>query len=109
MTSKNKKFSPKLQRALSFWHNVTAASLKELPLDLSVRQAAILLAVHLQDGPHSIKSLAEALLISKPAICRAIDVLERENFVRRAPDRKDKRNMHVLPTAKGAAFLSEFG
>lgn len=109
MTAKAKKtFSPKAQRALAFWHGVTATSLKEMPIDLSVRQAAILLNVHLLPGPHSIKNLSEALHISKPAICRALDVLEAEKLLRRSPDRNDKRNIHVLPTVKGNALLSQF-
>lgn len=109
MTAKAKKiFTAKNRRALSFWHSVTSAAIQDLPMDLSTRQMNILLTVHLEPGPHSIKSIAQALDISKPAICRALNALEKEKLLRRVPDRKDKRNMHVLPTVKGNAFLNDF-
>ena len=106
----NEKFaaSSKIVRALSFWHGVTATALKQMPLDLSARQTAILLSVYLMPAPHSIKSLADALLISKPAICRAIDALEKAKLVKRQRDRQDKRNVLIQRTAKGLAYLNEF-
>jgi DNA-binding MarR family transcriptional regulator len=58
--------------------------------------------------PHSIKSLAEDLMISKPAICRAIDALEKAKLVKRIRDRGDKRNVLINRTVKGSVYLSEF-
>src|SRR5688572_2154964 len=95
-------------RALSFWHNVTSTALKQLPMDLSSRQQAILLTVYLIPGPHSIKALAEELMISKPAVCRAVDALEKAKLVRRLRDRADKRNVLIQRTAKGSTYLTEF-
>ncbi|MDX1975115.1 MAG: helix-turn-helix domain-containing protein [Rickettsiales bacterium] len=100
--------SSKTIRALTFWHGVTAAALKQLPIDLSARQTAVLLNVYLLPGPHSIKNLADELMISKPAICRAIDALERAKLVRRLRDRDDRRNVLIQRTVKGTVFLSEF-
>jgi DNA-binding MarR family transcriptional regulator len=100
--------SSKSMRALSFWRSVTAASLKEMPVDLSARQQAVLLNVYLAAGPHSIKSMAEELAISKPAICRAVDALEGARLVKRVRDKQDKRNVLLTRTAKGSAYLSEF-
>lgn len=100
--------STKIIRALTFWHGVTANALKQLPLDLSARQTAILLQVYLIPGPHSIKSLADDLMISKPAICRAIDALEKAKLLRRTRDRSDKRNVLIGRTVKGTVYLSEF-
>ena len=68
--------SSKTIRALSFWHGVTAAALQRMPVDLSARQTAVLLNIYIMPSPHSIKSLSEELMISKPAICRAVDALE---------------------------------
>jgi DNA-binding MarR family transcriptional regulator len=99
--------SSKIIRALSFWHGVTATALKKLPLDLSSRQTAVLLNVYLMPAPHSIKSLADELMISKPAICRAIDALEKAKLVRRLRDRADKRNVLIQRTVKGTVYLSE--
>lgn len=98
----------KIIRALSFWHNVTSAALKQMPIDLSARQTAVLLNVYLMPPPHSIKSLAEDLMISKPAVCRAIDALEKSKLVKRQRDRQDRRNVLIQRTVKGSVYLSEF-
>ena len=95
-------------RALSFWHGVTANALKHMPVDLSARQTAVLLQVYLMPSPHSIKGLAEELMISKPAVCRAIDALEKAKLVKRLRDRGDKRNVLIQRTVKGSVYLSEF-
>jgi len=102
-----RKIAPKTLRALSMWRGVTAAALQNMSIDLSARQTAILLTVHLEPGPHSLKSLSKNLSISKPAVCRAVDVLENAKLLRRAPDKKDGRNMLIMPTAKGGVYLHE--
>lgn len=109
MTVKDDKIaSSKTLRALSFWHGVTSTALKQMPLDLSARQTAVLLNVYLMPPPHSIKSLADELMISKPAICRAIDALEKGKLVKRLRDKQDKRNVLIQRTVKGSVYLSEF-
>ncbi len=109
MSAKNEKIGPaKTIRALSFWHSVTAAALRQLPFDLSSRQTAVLLNVYLVHQPHSIKSLSEELNISKPAVCRAVDALEDARLLKRARDRQDKRNVLIQRTTKGSNFLNEF-
>ncbi len=100
--------SSKTIRALSFWHGVTATALKKMPVDLSARQTAVLLNVYLLQPPHSIKSLAEELMISKPAICRAVDALENAKLIKRIRDKQDKRNVIIQRTVKGSVYLSEF-
>ncbi|MDX2072757.1 MAG: helix-turn-helix domain-containing protein [Alphaproteobacteria bacterium] len=95
-------------RALSFWHGVTASALKQMPVDLSARQTAVLLNVYLMPGAHSIKTIADELMISKPAICRAVDALEKAKLVKRIRDRGDKRNVLLQRTVKGSVYLSEF-
>lgn len=100
--------SSKIIRALSFWHGVTSTALKQMPIDLSARQTAVLLNVYLMPPPHSIKSLAEDLMISKPAVCRAVDALEKSKLVKRIRDKQDKRNVLIQRTVKGSVYLSEF-
>lgn len=100
--------SSRIIRALSFWHSVTSTALQQMPLDLSARQTAVLLNIYLMPGPHSIKGLAEELMISKPAICRAIDALEKAKLVKRLRDKQDKRNVLIQRTVKGSVYLSEF-
>ncbi len=100
--------SSKTIRALSFWHGVTAAALQRMPVDLSARQTAVLLNIYIMPSPHSIKSLSEELMISKPAICRAVDALENVKMVKRIRDKQDKRNVIIQRTVKGSVYLSEF-
>jgi DNA-binding MarR family transcriptional regulator len=100
--------SSKTIRALSFWHGINSAALKQMPVDLSSRQQAVLLNIYLMPSPHSIRSLSEELMISKPAICRAIDALETAKLVKRVRDKEDKRNVFVQRTVKGSVYLSEF-
>lgn len=95
-------------RALAFWHGVTANALKQMPVDLSARQTAVLLNIYLMPAPHSIKSISDELMISKPAVCRAVDALEKAKLVKRIRDKSDKRNVLLQRTVKGSVYLSEF-
>ena len=108
MAANEKIGSSRTMRALTFWHGVTANALRQMPVDLSSRQTAVLLHTYLMPMPHSIKSLSDNLGISKPAICRAIDALERGKLVRRVRDKQDGRNVLIQRTVKGSVFLSEF-
>ncbi|MGE0754592.1 MAG: MarR family winged helix-turn-helix transcriptional regulator [Alphaproteobacteria bacterium] len=100
--------SPKTRQALAFWQGVNVHALQYMPADLSARQTAVLLHVYLSKEPHGIKELSESLQISKPAICRAVDTLEKLKLVRRKPDRHDGRNILVMPTPKGHTYLGQF-
>lgn len=100
--------SSKTLRALAFWQGVTATALRKMPVDLSSRQTAVLLNVYLASRPQSVKSLSDMLGVSKPAICRAIDALEKAKLVKRSRDKQDKRNVFVQRTVKGSVYLSEF-
>ena len=76
--------------------------------DLSSRQMSLLLTVYLVSDQHTVRGLAAALNISKPAITRAVDALSALGFLRRAPDPRDKRSVLVQRTVKGSVFLSDF-
>ena len=58
--------------------------------------------------PHTIRSLAETLTISKPAICRAIDTLSALDLIRRKKDEDDRRNVFLQRTINGSVFLRDF-
>lgn len=103
-----KKAASKISRTLKFWQRVTAAALKKMPYDLSARQTAILLSIYMEPPPHSIKSLSKQLAISKPAVCRAVDVLEYAKLIKRTPDKSDLRNIAIQKTVKGSAYLKEY-
>ncbi len=74
--------------------------------DLSARQLSVLLICFLEEGPHTVRGLAERLQVAKPAITRALDRLEQFDLVRRAPDPRDRRSVLVSRTAQGAAFIA---
>ena len=94
--------------ALELWRTVTVGTLHDLPYDLSARQLGILLSVYLNDPPHTVKSLSEELRVSKPAICRALDMLSTLELIKRKRDEGDKRNVFVQRTLQGTRFLSDF-
>jgi DNA-binding MarR family transcriptional regulator len=68
-----------------------------------------MLSVYLNPPPHTIRNLAEKLNISKPAVCRAIDTMEKWGLVKRKKDEQDKRNVLIQRTVKGSVYLSELG
>lgn len=96
------------QDALKLWQRVTSRSLRELPYDLSQRQTGVLLTVYMSPPPHTIRSLAELLNVSKPAICRAVDALSALDLVRRKKDDEDRRNVFLQRTVSGSVFLRDF-
>ena len=96
------------QEALRFWQRVTSRSLRELPYDLSQRQIGVLLAVYMTPPPHTVRSLADALMVSKPAICRAIDALSALDLLRRKKDEEDRRQVYLQRTINGSVFLRDF-
>jgi DNA-binding MarR family transcriptional regulator len=96
-------------RALDLWRNVTVMSVKGDDPDLTARQLAVLMTVHLGPPPHTVRGLAAALGVGKPAITRALDTLSRYDLVVRRRDPKDGRNVLVEKTEKGAAYLAGLG
>ncbi|MDQ1079034.1 MarR family transcriptional regulator [Pseudoroseomonas cervicalis] len=75
--------------------------------DLSARQLGVFLTVYMSEGPHTVRGLAAALNVSKPAITRALDRLGELDLARRKTDPQDRRSVLVQRTVKGAAFLRE--
>jgi DNA-binding MarR family transcriptional regulator len=77
--------------------------------DLTARQLAVLMTVSLGQGPHTVRGLAAALNVGKPAITRALDTLSGLGYVQRRRDPKDGRNVFVERTPNGEDFLSRLG
>lgn len=95
-------------QTLSLWRDVTVAAVAgDLP-DLSARQLAVLLCVYMEEGPHTVRSLAARLNVTKAVISRAIDRLTKHGFVVRADDPRDRRSIVLRRTADGIRFLREF-
>lgn len=97
-----------MREALNLWRDIVVRGLQNNAYDLSTRQTGILLTVYLSPPPHTVKLLSGQLLISKPAICRALDALSRLGLVKRRRDERDNRIVHVQRTVKGSVYLSEF-
>jgi DNA-binding MarR family transcriptional regulator len=75
--------------------------------DLSQRQLAVLLAIHIEDEPWTVRGLAAALNIHKPAITRAMDRLAELGFARRQIDPNDRRSVLLCRTLRGARFVGQ--
>jgi DNA-binding MarR family transcriptional regulator len=95
-------------QSLELWRHALVASVRGETPDLSARQMALILSVYLGDGPHTVRGLAQALRISKPAVSRALDRLGELGYVRRERDDLDRRNVLVQRTVNGAQFLTGF-
>ncbi len=93
--------------ALSWWYRVLHAALTQDLPDLTTRQLAVLLHVALEPPPHTVRGLAEALQISKPAVTRALDRLGTAGFLLRQRDPRDRRSVLVCVTPPGQDFLAE--
>lgn len=96
------------QDCLPVWCEALSGFVSSDAPDLSTRQLAIVLNVYVRPGPHTVRGLAEALNISKPAVSRALDALGTRGLTRRHRDTKDRRNVLVEPTEDGAVFMGNF-
>ena len=96
-------------QALDMWRRAIVSSVRIEAPDLSARQMALLLTVYLTPSPHTVRGLAGALKVSKPAITRAVTRLSEMGMVRRKTDEADRRSVLIQRTVKGSVFLREFG
>lgn len=99
--------SPALE-PLATWHRALLGSVRSDAPDLTARQMAILLSVYLAPPPHTVRGLAAVLGVHKPVVTRALDSLGALGLLRRRRDSRDRRNVLVQRTVKGAVFLSDF-
>lgn len=95
------------RQALALWHGTLKQGTRRRGPDLSSRQMAILLSVYLDPPPHTVRGLSAGLGVSKPAVTRALDALEKLQFLRRKPDERDRRSILVQRTVKGSVFLND--
>ena len=92
-------------QALKLWHTVALAMVRDDEPDLSVRQICMLLTIYLEAPPHTVRDLARRLGVSKPVITRALDSMGKLELVTRRRDDKDRRNVLIQRTVKGALYL----
>jgi len=97
------------RRGLELWRRALVAGIASDAPDLTQRQIALLLTVYLAPPPHTVRGLAQALAIAKPAVTRAVTTLARHGLVRRRGDERDRRNVLIERTVRGAVFRSDLG
>ncbi|HAE25833.1 MarR family transcriptional regulator [Hyphomonas adhaerens] len=93
---------------LELWRRAVTASVRSDAPDLTARQQAILMTIALTPGPHTVRGLAEQLNIAKPAVTRALDALERLDFIKRVRDEADLRNIFLERRPPGMTYLRQF-
>jgi DNA-binding MarR family transcriptional regulator len=93
---------------LSSWMEALVAYVRSGQPDLTNRQMALLLLVYRTNGPHTVRGLAAVLGVSKPVVTRALNTLGRLGYLRRERDERDRRNIFVTRTSRGADFLEGF-
>jgi DNA-binding MarR family transcriptional regulator len=96
------------REGLELWRRAVTASVRSDAPDLTARQQAILMTIALSAGPHTVRGLAEQLNIAKPAVTRALDALERLDFIRRVRDEADLRNIFLERRPAGMTYLRQF-
>ncbi len=95
------------RQALDLWRDITNQTIRLEGPDLTARQTAILLTIHLDDEKHTVRGLAKRLGLQKPAIVRALDSLQALGLVCRTRDEKDRRNVFINATEEGILRLGD--
>ena len=95
--------------ALALWHGVMLDGVTSSDPDLSARQIVILTSIYLHEGPHTVRSLAKSLDVTKAVVTRAIDTLAGYGYLARAEDPRDGRSVVVARTGAGSQYLTRLG
>ena len=93
---------------LGGWLSTLISYVRSGEPDLTNRQMALLLLVYRTSGPHTVRGLAGILGVSKPVVTRALNTLGALGYLRRERDDRDRRNVFVERTTRGAEFLEGF-
>lgn len=98
---------PADDRFLARLHAITCELAIWAEKDLSAREFAVFLVCYLEHGPNSVCDLTARLEAPRAAMLQALDRLESLDLIRRREDADDERNVMILQTAAGRAFLGE--
>jgi DNA-binding MarR family transcriptional regulator len=96
-------------QSLTLLRDIALSEVRDDAPDLTLRQLSILLTIYLEAPPHTIRALAARLNVTKPVITRALDTMGALSLVERHRDVKDKRNVLVKRTLKGALYVERIG
>jgi DNA-binding MarR family transcriptional regulator len=94
-----------IERTVDVLHRTIVALVRRDGPDLTARQLSVFLACYLEEEAQTVRGLAAALRVSKPAITRAVYRLAEFNLVRRSTDPDDRRSTLIQRTLAGAEFL----
>ena len=97
------------RQALDLWRVALTDYVRSEESDMTARQQAVMMTVALVPGPHTVRGLSNHLNIAKPAVTRALDVLEKHGYIQRKPDESDLRSVHIERTVSGMDWLRHFG
>jgi DNA-binding MarR family transcriptional regulator len=92
---------------LDFLRGTIIAIVRRDDPDLTSRQLSVFLLCYSHDDEKTVRGLAGALDIPKPAVSRVLDHLTEIDLLRRKPDPRDRRSVLTQRTSKGTAFLRE--
>lgn len=104
MTADTTNSDLRLQR----WQGALVKWVRSNRPDLTNRQLAVLLIVTTGAAPHTVRGLAARLDLAKPAVSRALDRLAELAYLRRVPDRADRRNVFIVATKLGQLLVQDF-
>ncbi len=96
-------------QAIKLVHDFSLALVRDGEPDLSFRQIAILLTIYLEPPPHHVRDLARKLGVTKPVITRALDSMGKLDLVSRRRDERDRRDVVIQRTVKGALAVERIG
>ena len=99
---------PKQSEALLQWlHGTVVGSVQQGYDDLTMRQLAVMLITYMDGDLQTVRGLAGALGISRPAVSRALDRLGDFGLTRRQVDPRDRRSIVVRRTRKGTERMQQ--
>jgi DNA-binding MarR family transcriptional regulator len=96
-------------QALRLLHALSHALVTDGEPDLSARQLDVLFTIYLEPPPHTVRGLAARLGVTKPVITRALDTMGKLDLVARRRDERDRRNVVIQRTVKGALQVERLG
>lgn len=96
-------------QAIRLLHDLSLALVRDGEHDLTPRQLAVLLTVYLEPPPHHVRDLARKLGVTKPVITRALDTLGKLDLLARRRDERDRRDVVIQRTVKGALAVERLG
>jgi DNA-binding MarR family transcriptional regulator len=90
-----------------FWNTVRAYIRHTAAEQFEITFEQFHILRHIRKGYGSVKELAQAKQISRPAISQAVDILVIKGLIVRSPDLQDRRQIELLLTAQGDLLLDD--